>query len=60
MSAKIIPFARPAERAMTLDEIFAELGVPFDPLPRVGDVDHWAGYRAKRAELNRAAFKVVS
>jgi hypothetical protein len=44
---------------LTLEEIFAELDIPFDPLPRVGDVDHWAGYRAKRAELNRATFRVV-
>ena len=59
MTATILPLRRPAERLMTLDEIFGELDIPFDPLPRVGDVDHWAGYRAKRAALHRAAFRVV-
>lgn len=57
MTAQIIRL-KPDTR-LTLDEIFAELEIPFDPLPRVGDVDHWAGYRAKRAALNRAAFRVV-
>lgn len=58
MTAKIIPL-KPAEPDMTLDQILDALGIDYDPLPRQGDVDHVANYRAKRAALNRAAFRVV-
>lgn len=57
MTATIHTLPRHMITDISDEDLLAALGIKIEPEPKV---NHWAGYRAKRAELNRAAFKVVS
>lgn len=56
MTATIYTLPRAIIADIPDGDLLEALGIKIDPEPRV---DHCANYRAKRAALNRAAFRVV-